>query len=88
MSQMVGVGECLQCPGEATALWSQCSGAAKPPHVSPGWLGPACRMGLDREGVSTGKPVREMPREFRGQRTSYVFGFQDHREDGLTTPLI
>ena len=81
-------GEHLQSPGEATAPCSQHSGTAKAPHVLQGQLRPACRMGLDREGVSTSKPVREMPGEIRGQHTFCVFGFQDHREDGRITPLI
>ena len=81
-------GERLQSPGEATAPCSQHSGSAKALHVLQGQLGPGCRMGLDREGVSTSKPVREMPGEIRGQRTSCFFGFQEHREDGCTTPLI
>lgn len=78
----------LQSPGEATAPCPQRSGTAEAPHVLQGQVGPACRMGLDREGASTGKPVRERPGELRGQRSSCASGFRDRREDGRTTPLI
>lgn len=78
----------LQSPGEATAPCPQRPGTAEAPHVLQGQVGPACRMGLDREGASTGEPVRERLGELRVQRSSCAFGFRDRREDGHTTPLI